>query len=143
LIVGHPQGQTFYLNSRSSDNFARIYDKGAESKLAPAGLVWRYEVEFKRHVAKREAIALAPEEQLSTYVSNRVHRWMTVRGVQPTWPVLSTYADIDQAPIGATRDVLTWFEKSLRVTIAKAIKRHGLTTVLKSLGLQDHVTPKG
>lgn len=47
LIVNNKGGQTFYLGSRSSDQFGRIYDKGAETGLQEPGKLWRYEVEFK------------------------------------------------------------------------------------------------
>lgn len=143
FIVGHPSGQTLYLNSRSSDNFGRIYDKGVESKLCPSGLMWRYEVEFKRKVALCEGIKLAPREQLSAYVCDRVHTWLTVRGVEPPWPAANSFANETLARVELDRDVLTWFEKSVSVSLHKAIKQFGLKAVLKSLHLQDIVQPIG
>lgn len=142
FIVGHPVGQTLYINSRASDNFARIYDKGVESKLCPAGMMWRYEVEFKRKVSKQESLALAPSQQLAADVCDRVHSWLTSRGVEPPWPAPSSYVDISRARGPADRDVLTWFNKSLSVSIGKAITQYGLVTVLESLGLHTRVEPK-
>lgn len=135
MIVGHPAGQTFYLNARSSDNFGRIYDKGVESKMGPAGLLWRYEVEFKRKVAKHESGNLPPQDQLCSYVTDRVHRWMTERNAQPPFTPSESYAAVGNRLLALDTDVLTWFRKSLRVTIANQVKKHGLAVVLESLGL--------
>jgi len=44
---------TLYLNRRCSEAFARIYDKGAESKLKEFENCIRYEVEFKGDEARR------------------------------------------------------------------------------------------
>jgi hypothetical protein len=137
LIVGHPEGQTLYINSRSSDNFCRIYDKGVEAKWCPSGLMWRYEVEFKRKVAKSEALALVPQEQLTTYASDRVHTWLTLRGVTPPWPALSSFAHETQARVDVSRDVLTWYRESLSVSVQKSIKQFGRKAVLEALRIQE------
>lgn len=142
FIVGHPTGQTLYINSRASDNFGRIYDKGVESKLCPAGLMWRYEVEFKRKVAKSEALKAAPLEQLSAYVCDRVHTWLTARGVEPPWPAVNSFADESLARADVDRDVLTWFNSSVSVSVHRAIKQFGLKAVLEALHLQDVVAAK-
>lgn len=142
FIVGHPAGQTLYVNSRASDNFARIYDKGVESKLCAPGLMWRYEVEFKRKVAKSEAIALAPQEQMQAYVADRVHTWMTARGIDPTWPAPTSFAHETSARIDVAHDVLTWMKDSVSISVAKAIKKYGLKAVLDALGLSSQVMPK-
>jgi len=47
LIVNSKGGETLYVGSRQSDQFARLYDKGAETGLLAPGNQWRYEVEFK------------------------------------------------------------------------------------------------
>lgn len=142
LIVGHPVGQTLYVNSRSSDNFGRIYDKGIEARVGPAGLLWRYEVEFKRKVAKHESLRAVLSEQPTAYVGARVHSWMTERGVDCPWSSLSALALQDRLSISVDRDVLTWFRESVSKTVGKAIKRYGLKAVLESLNLQEQVTPK-
>lgn len=141
LILGHPEGQTFYLNKRVGDHFGRIYDKGAESGLAPAGLVWRYEVEFKRRVAKHESAMLPPPQQISAYVCDRVRSWWTLRDVRPPWaPADSSFrreADIRVHDA----DVLAWYESSVSVSIGRAISQYGLSAVLKALHLHKLVQP--
>lgn len=49
-------GQTIYIGSRTSDRFARIYNKSAERKIT--GDWVRYEFELKGHVAKQIARVL-------------------------------------------------------------------------------------
>lgn len=142
LIVGHPEGETFYVNSRSSDNFGRVYDKGVESKLGPAGMLWRYEVEFKRKVAKQEAAALPPQEQLGPYVSDRVRSWMTLRDLEPPWEAGCWFGYEHRALEAPDRDVLAWYDRSVSVSIGKAVKEFGLKVVLERLGLLKLVNIK-
>lgn len=141
LIVNHPVGQTLYIGSRSSDNFGRIYDKGVESRMGPAGLLWRYEVELKRDRAQRTSAEYVRSERPTEYAIGQVHHWMTERGVVPHFP--SEWAGAD--PRGLTppdsRDVLRWFNESVSITVQRAIRRHGLSAVLASLGLLKHVRP--
>lgn len=142
LIVNHPMGQTLYVGSRSSDNFGRLYDKGVESKLGPAGLLWRYEVELKRDPAQRTAEDYVRSEQPAAYATAQVHSWMTERGVQPRFP--SEWAGANRQGLipRTSNDVLRWFNDSVSITVDRAIKRHGLSVVLESLGLLKHVIPR-
>lgn len=143
MVIGHPVGQTLYLNSRASDNFGRLYDKGVESKISPAGMLWRYEVEFKREVARRESAGVALAEQLDTYCGDRVRSWYSERQVEPPFPTMGSLSYKCGRLQDSSHDVLTWFRNSLTRTVEKAIEKHGLNAVLESLGLQKHVTPIG
>lgn len=142
LIIGHPSGQTLYVNSRASDNFGRLYDKGVESKLGPAGLVWRYEVELKRDLARHAALEFVRGQQPQAFVSNQVHQWMTLRGVRPRFSPVGSSSYRGAILQDRNRDILFWFKQSVSKSIQKAIKTHGLTNVIESLGLQDQVQPK-
>lgn len=142
LIVGHPVGQTLYVNSRSSDNFGRIYDKGVQADLGPAGLLWRYEVELKRKVALHRARESALLNQRQDYAISLVHQWMTDRGVQPPWENQSGLTCKRMVLESADSSVLSWFDETLSKTVATAIKLHGLKAVLASLHLQNLVQPK-
>lgn len=142
LMLNSTGGETFYLNKRIGDHFGRIYDKGVESKLAPAGLVWRYEVEFKRRVAKLQSAELPPLEQLPTYISDLVHRWWTIRDVRPPWAFPLAETTLDSVAAARTADVLTWYDKSLSVSIARSIKLFGLKQVLEALHLHKLVQPR-
>jgi hypothetical protein len=47
IIRSTPDGSTFYLGSRSSDRYFRVYDKSAESEGLYPDRSGRYEVEYK------------------------------------------------------------------------------------------------
>jgi len=141
LMLNSSGGSTFYLNKRIGDHFGRIYDKGIESKLAPAGILWRYEVEFKRRVAKLQSAKLPPQEQLSVYISDLVRSWWTERDVRAPWGVVHPEACFNIVTAGRSTDVLTWYSKSLSVSIARSVKQFGLEVVLEALGLQTLAQP--
>lgn len=141
LIIGHPSGQTLYINSRRSDNFGRLYDKGVQSKCGPAGLLWRYEVEFKRAVAKHHSAECHASRQSAVYAGGLVHSWMSLRGVLPAFAPAGVLSSKCGRLQDSSKDVLTWFEQSLSVTVAKAIKQHGPKRVIESLGLQTYLRP--
>jgi len=136
IIQSHPDGESCYLNKRSSDGYGRIYDKASESQLGAPRSVWRYEVEFKK--ARAEAIARqwSTSEKAVAFSSSVVHSWMVSRGVPkaclPSIAVISCDLTIKEPD----RDVLTWFEVSVRPSIRKAVKRFGRAKVLETLGLQ-------
>lgn len=141
LITSQPEGETCSIGKRSSDNYGRIYDKATESGAAPPRSLWRYEVEYKRGVAKRIAVDLAGREAPQVVAGSLVHQWFTARGVIPIYtpPLLSCPQEPPGSPNGS--DVLAWFDKSLSVTVARAIRRHGLRAVLKALHLENTVVP--
>lgn len=137
LIEGHPDGETLSLGKRISDAYARLYDKTAEARLGPPRLLWRYEVELKRSRAQQVARGLAEEQCNPQRVCKLVHAWYTMKGVEPSFTTSSCRNAFDPIQIGADRDVLTWFAKSLSITIKTAIAKHGLPAVLSALGLSN------
>lgn len=142
LTVNRPAGETCEINLRVGDHFGRIYDKGAQARVAPAGLLWRYEVELKRDPAKQTARNFYHSESQTAFAISYVHRWMSKRGVVPLFAAVGSQANLEAQLAAPTRDVLSWFQKSLSKTVATAIEKHGLTTVLDSLGLLKHVQPR-
>lgn len=141
-IETHPQGATTNFGKRSSDHYGRLYDKAVESGSGLPRTRWRYEVEFKRNSANRVAAALSGGLSAQTVATSLVHQWFTARGVAPIWLPHEPSCPHEPSPASAKRDVLLWFEQSLSITVSKAVRRHGLEQVLKSLGLLDHVDVK-
>lgn len=138
LIVNHPQGATLNLGRRISDHYGRLYDKTAQLGKVTPRLLWRYEVEWKRKAARRQAMQLLEQRCSPTHVCKQVHAWYTKKGVQPSFST-SGNPHAEEAYITTpTRDVLSWFRDSVSITIAKAINRHGRVPVLSALGLMDH-----
>ncbi len=142
IIQSHPNGESCYLNKRSSDSYGRIYDKAAESALGAPRSVWRYEVEFKKARAQAIARQWCESKKAVAFSSSVVHSWMVSRGVpKACLPSIATIS-CDLTIREPDRDVLTWFEVSVRPSIRKAIKRFGRPKVLEALGLQLAVEPE-
>jgi len=141
IIYGYPDGESLYLNKRSSDAYGRCYDKATESKLGPARSLWRYEVEFKRDAALSRARALAESESAPAFCFAQVDRWWSIKGARP--PAISSPKGNYQQPTTPSdvTNVLVWFENSLSLTIGKSIKKHGLVQTIRALGLDRLVQP--
>jgi len=138
LIVNHPAGQTCYINKRSSDCFGRIYDKGVESQLGPAGLLWRYEVELKRDLSQQTSSWYVRQDQNTAPAANFVHQWMTSRGARPPWAIDGDQVyHLGKQLAARDRTLLSWFESNLSKTVQRAVSEFGLSVVLRSLGLQE------
>jgi hypothetical protein len=142
LITSQPQGETVNLGKRSSDQYARLYDKATEARLGEARSVWRYEVEYKRRHAGAIAARLRGDRPAEMVALSVVHDHFSARGVSPVFTPDPTFCP--QKPVSAdvSRNTLTWFEQSLSITVRRAINRYGLERVLEALGLASQVEPK-
>lgn len=141
LIRTHPQGETLNVGKRSSDAYGRLYDWASAHKAATAATIWRYEVEFKRRYALAHCRALSNVDDPRTSVAELVHGWWKTRSVEPTWSVGGSRFSNGALIKEPERDALAWFRTSVSKTVAKAIDRHGLHSVLLALGLSDVVEP--
>lgn len=139
LITSQPQGETCSIGKRKSDYYGRIYDKATESQLGEACTLWRYEVELKRNAALSTATGLRRSKTVAADASALVWRWFHARGVIPIYTPDQLFCPQNPVQSAIGRDVLTWFETSLSITIGKAIKRHGLYRVMEALGLLAHI----
>jgi len=137
LIVNHPAGATLNVGRRISDSYGRLYDKTAELGSEVPRLLWRYEVEWKRKEARRQATRLLEQRCSPTHVCKLIHAWYTKKGVRPSFTVTSDCLSDSPIIAAPTKDVLSWFRASVSKTIAKAINQHGRQTVLSALGLLD------
>lgn len=139
LIDSHPQGETCNVGKRKSDTCGRIYDKASESGCDVPLSLWRYEVEFKRNPANSIAARLRSDRPVEAVACGLVHSWFTARGVVPLFtsaPLLCPHKPV-VTPAG--HDVLTWFEQSLSVTVAKAIGRYGVARTFEALRLSHYL----
>lgn len=145
LIDTHPSGETCSIGKRKSDQYGRIYDKATEAALGESRSVWRYEIELKRHSALGTSTALRRSEALEADSLGYVHRWFDARGVTPIFTPHQLFCPQKPERTVSDRDLLTWFEKTLSITVARAIRRYGIERVLEALSLQSQVEviPKG
>lgn len=142
LITSQPQGETVNLGKRSSDQYARLYDKATESRVGEARSVWRYEVEYKRRQAGAVAARLRGDTPAEMVALSVVHEHFNARGVAPVFTPSPTFCPQKPMPTNLDRNILTWFEQSLSITVARAVHRHGLERVLEALGLAKQVDVK-
>jgi hypothetical protein len=140
IYLRRPRGETLEINSRISDAYGRLYDWASAHKAGEARTVWRYEIEFKRHLAARQARAALDSPCLRTMAGNTVHTWYKVKGLEPTWDNEGDSLSEMPAVVSPDRDTLAWLETSMRITIRKAVDRYGLDVILSALGLSDMVT---
>jgi hypothetical protein len=145
LIDTHPSGETCSIGKRRSDQYGRIYDKATEAQMGEARSVWRYEVELKRTSALATATALRGCQAVEADALGFVHNWFDARGVPPIFTPDLLFCPQKPARTVSDRDLLTWFEKTLSITIGRAIRRYGIERTLEALGLQNQVEviPKG
>jgi hypothetical protein len=142
LITSHPQGETVNIGKRSSDLYARLYDKATEAGMGEARSVWRYEVELKRRQAGTCAARLLADRPAEMVALSIVHDHFSARGVVPVFTPDPTFCPQKPMLTSEPRNILTWFEQSLSISVARAIHRHGLVRVLESLGLASQVEVK-
>jgi hypothetical protein len=134
-IESSPAGETCNIGKRSSDSYGRIYDKATEAKLGPARSVWRYEVEFKRRAAMAAAADLRSSLPVESVAAGLTWEWYSARGVAPIFPRGLSFCPQKPVYDETKRNVLTWFEESLSITVARAVNRYGRERVLEALGL--------
>lgn len=139
-------GQTLYVGSRASDQFGRVYDKGLESTkdpLAPAGVIWRYEVEFKSYRAKKVATSMLSRSKIDDLddvaddIQHTVSRWFLGRGVNPIWTPgdgLAWALDIE-AKVTDDEATLKWITTQVRPSVGRLVDRGKKDQVLEALGI--------
>lgn len=79
---------TLYLNRRASETFARIYDKGAESKLDHLRRCIRYEVELKGNEAARWSAYLRPHVDSDNAAALHAIQFFEKRGIRLGKPLI-------------------------------------------------------
>lgn len=145
-------GQTFYLGSRLSRAFGRVYDKGIEAGLEPeTGKLWRYEVEFKKPLAQQVWKALLVnkylpidvhwEEEIAQSIASTVFVWFQARGIQPLFTRrnnMSISLEVE-ARVASDEISLNWLTTQVRPTVLRLAQRGKLHAVKEALGLTDQI----
>lgn len=83
-------GQTVYLGRRESENFLRVYNKGAECIALDdrEGAeryrdCWRYELEIKGPLSQAMATLVADHPSPSAYIQNYLYAYCEAHGIAP------------------------------------------------------------
>jgi DNA relaxase NicK len=135
-------GGCLYIGSRFSDQFGRLYDKGAEMGIEEdTGRLWRYEVEYKDYRASKvleklmnKRMPFFPECILAT-----VWHWFDERQIPPVFSKrdLPPMAVDLQATVTTVSQKLNWLSKQVRPTVGALVAEGYNTEVLLALGLDD------
>jgi len=140
LIEDLRGGATCYVGTRKSEQFARIYNKEAESNDSKYERVWRYEVQLKNRLAGQ----LAEQIASGTYTESNhalvfVKQWLARRGVSTPWK-----ADAELLPLprldknsSQVETKLEWLRTQVRPTLRSLLKYGLRDDILSALGLDD------
>lgn len=144
LIKNTDGGETIYVGSRKSQQFGRIYDKGAEQKnSALTGFQWRYEVEYKKPMAGPVLTALLQCEEgqdLPEKMRSTVHNWFARRDCPPVFSDAGPMIEIEtEARVTSDEVKLWWLSSQVCPSVKFLIERGRLEDVVKALGLWERV----
>jgi hypothetical protein len=138
-------GQTLYVGARSSAQFGRLYDKGAQQGQK-AGSVWRYEVEYKKPLAQAIAMELlelrdneAKGQSYLEAIGQLVYHWFDDRLVPPLFDRQAKYTKEIGVSISAKMSKLEWLRTQVSPTVAKLIDQGNSLEVFRALGILEYI----
>lgn len=136
VIADNGRSNCIYLGSRTSDLFARCYDKGAESGEPALAGFWRWELEVKGQPAQRAIAALHSLGNRADRIRDAVCEHFARRGSRPEWSGLDPTLRIDalRAPSDdSTR--LNWLASSVRPSVQRLLLNGHTDAVFAALGM--------
>jgi hypothetical protein len=136
LTQTHPNGDTLNVNKRTSDTYGRLYDYGAAHKSEEKHRLWRYEVETKRDSCRALARRFNSDQLAAPLAESYVAGWFAERTFHPPFTPRRISCPQDFSPDKIRPGVLAWFEDSVSVTVARAIKDFGAQRTLEALKLE-------
>jgi DNA relaxase NicK len=140
LIEDLKGGATCYVCSKKSEQFARIYNKDAESGEERYKNCWRYEVQLKNNLATQAATLF----RLSEYAQPNqaaifVRQWLRKRGIAVPW---QAEAELHALPseTNTPSDIearLRWLREQVRPALRRLIKLGLRDSILEALDLSE------
>jgi len=135
-------GYTFYIGSRHSSYFGRVYDKHKESKDDVYTQAIRYEVELKGEAAEKVFRLLrhgktVKEAQIVSFVAE----WYLARGVRADWTYEVGLLDVTSVKreTSDTERRLKWLRTQVRHTCMLLRETVDATVILEALGFFEPV----
>lgn len=132
-IDGGRHGNSLLIGSRASDAFGRIYDKGAESGSQAYQDCWRYEVEFKRSLARHVADDLATDQKDVDRAAAIALEWFRRRNCSPVRYIMVESGNPAPAQRSDDDRRLTWFALQVAPSLARLASRGRLENALAAL----------
>lgn len=144
LIQSLSGGETCYVCSKKSEQFARIYNKEAESGEERYKQAWRFEVQLKNLLATKTAEMF----KLSEYAQPAqaavfVRQWLRKRGVSTPWNADAELYALPSEKQGPS-DVearLRWLREQVRPSLRRLLKLGLRDSILEALGLTESEGP--
>lgn len=139
LIQSTTQGDSLYLGKRTSDIYARVYDKGREQKIAPAGTLFRQEVEYKSERAAQVVTHLTEAACELTETTALVCSYMRSAGLETTW-YDGKRAMAARESHRSKHQKLRWLEQAAKPSVVRLCEAGRVREVIEALGLAAYVT---
>jgi hypothetical protein len=139
LITSSLLGDSIYLGQRSSDVYARCYDKGMESKCAPRYKLIRHEIELKRDAAARtvQRLQAAPSESFLTI--EMVSNHMALKHLRTASHNSSNRESARARQLPDNDRRLRWLRSAVKPSVAILLQAGRIGDVLECLGLTNSV----
>lgn len=133
-------GATCYVGTRTSEQFARIYNKEAESGKEEFARVWRFEVQLKNKLAVKLAEQIAGQTYTTTNHSVVfVKQWLSHRGVPTPWQADAELLPLPKVekPNSQNDEKLLWLRTQVRPALRTLLKYGLRDAILEALGLDE------
>lgn len=140
------KGKTLYSGSRKSDRFARLYDKGKETRLPELEGCWRLEQQIQNALALRYAQSLVSLDDPQTAIYSEVARYYRERGASLISPGLMGPLELNGIRTSSNVSRKTrreWLRSQVRPHVERERSAGRLIEVLEDLGLGDLIGPHG
>jgi DNA relaxase NicK len=135
MLLGHDGGVTVYSGRRSSDVYARIYDKGIQSKQDQWSNCVRYELEVKGRRSMLLSLHLVDQASHATVIPNMVLSFLEARGcalkglqLNDRGTMLFNSLPCPRRMTDCDRSLL-WLRKQVRPTVIALLER-GLSSLV-------------
>jgi hypothetical protein len=136
-------GCTLYVGRRTSSQMGRVYDKGIESKVAPKGTIYRYEIEYKKpHSAEvlTRLLRTVHSRGIAEDIRGTVFNWFAARQVKPIFLDSGKCIVVDtHAKVTSDEVKLDWLTQQVRPSVEGLMSRGKIDEVIRALGLEQYV----
>jgi len=143
LVQASDGGATFYLGSRSSERFCRVYNKAVESGEARYERCHRAELELKGDVGDRVAHLLLDVADRPAWCQAYTHRYLTEHGLTPPFPTSGSQTLVPGFSRRSDADTrLAWVAQQVAPTVDWLLRTGHADALERALGVSlSYVAP--
>lgn len=137
IFLNDDGGATLYVGKRGGERFGRIYDKGVQAGVDSPGRLWRFEAEFRRHVAQAVFNTIARDNDPWRLIPAIVFDHFRKRGITPPFERgIRTYILERYTRVTDPETKLAWLSRSVAPCITQLMLAGFSEEVYNALGLQ-------